>query len=60
MPPMMSRSSQSPGWVAVLLLILFWPVGIVLTWRTNWTDRTKVVATTVSVGLIGLLILPST
>lgn len=29
-------------WVAILLLILFWPVGLVLTWKTSWKKGVKI------------------
>lgn len=47
-----------PGWLTVVFLIVFWPVGIALTWRTGWSDRAKIAVTIAVVGVIALLLLP--
>src|SRR5437016_137741 len=54
----MSVRRRVPGWLAVLFLVLFWPVGIVLTWRTIWTERAKATVTISIVCLVALLLLP--
>jgi hypothetical protein len=33
--------SREPTWVVVLALILFFPIGLVLVWRTPWRQRAK-------------------
>lgn len=47
-----------PGWLAALLLIVFWPVGLALTWRTGWSDKSKIATTVAVVSLMQLLLLP--
>src|SRR5687767_6382656 len=45
----------------VLLLIVFFPIGLYLMWRyANWTPRTKGIVTAVVVGLFGLISLVDT
>lgn len=53
----MSRR-RVPGWLAALLLIVFWPVGLALTGRTGWSDKAKITTTVAVVSLMQLLLLP--
>jgi hypothetical protein len=44
--------------LAVLLIVLFFPVGIALVWRTAWSEGTKVLVTVGTVAVIGAAMLP--
>ncbi|MUV36855.1 hypothetical protein JNUCC1_00659 [Lentibacillus sp. JNUCC-1] len=42
-------------WAIVLLLILFWPIGLFLVWRfSDWTKATKTTVTIITSGLVVL------
>ena len=34
-------------WVIILFLIIFWPVGLVFMWKSNWNKITKIIVTIV-------------
>lgn len=40
-------------WLIFLALILVWPIGLVLTWMSNWRPATKVILTVTVVLLVG-------
>jgi len=46
--PTRQGRGRVPGWIAGLACFLCFPVGVVLTWLTSWTQRTKVVVTVVT------------
>lgn len=42
------------SWFIIVLLILLWPLGVVLVWKSNWTKKNKWLATSISGVLWGL------
>ena len=58
-PPPTQRTSRALEIAAIVLLILFWPVGVVLLWISDvWTTRDKLVGTLVPPGgFLGTLVI---
>ncbi|MEG2288147.1 MAG: hypothetical protein RSA17_09575 [Ruthenibacterium sp.] len=49
--------NRQPTWLVILLLVLFWPVGLFLMWRgTSWSRTVKILVT-VAVSLVTILLL---
>jgi hypothetical protein len=46
-----TRRRRVPGWLAMVLLVLFWPVGLVLLFLTGWSQRAKLIAAVATLAL---------
>lgn len=46
---------QETFWIIVMLLLL-WPVGLVLAWRSDWPSAAKIIATVAVLVLVGWII----
>lgn len=53
-PNILPRNLHKKSWFIILLLIILWPLGVILVWKSNWKTRSKWLATGISAVLWSL------
>lgn len=53
-PKLLPTKLHKKSWFIILLLVLLWPLGVILVWKSNWTRKNKWLATGISTALWGL------
>ncbi len=60
-PRMKPPASHPPSWLVILLVVVLWPIGIILTWLSPaWQRRDKIIVTVVPLILLSVLLLGGT
>ena len=54
LPKILPRNLHRKSWFIILLLIILWPLGVILVWKSNWKTRNKWLATGISAVLWSL------